>query len=56
VFEQLKKNWKIILFYVVFTGVLVGYALKSDRYLPLALWILFPAFNYLYKKFDKKGH
>jgi len=56
VFEKLKKNWVLILFYILFTGVLVGYALKSERYLPLTLWIIFPLFNYFYKKFIKKGH
>ena len=56
VLEKLKKNWVLILFYILFTGVLIGYAFKSERYLPLMLWIIVPASNYIYKKFIKKGH
>jgi len=55
VLEKLKKNWVLILFYLIMAGALAAYSIHSGRYFVLMVWILAPGINYLYKKFSKKG-
>ena len=56
VLDQLKKNWVLVVFYLVMVGVLIGYSMYSGRYFALMVWVLAPAMNYAYKRFSKKGH
>jgi len=56
VIEEFKRKWKLVVFFLVMTGVLVAYSISSGRYLVLVLWIIVPASNYIYKKYFKKGY
>jgi hypothetical protein len=56
VIEEFKRKWKLVVFFLVMTGVLVAYSISNGRYLVLVLWIILPASNYIYKKYFKKGY
>jgi len=56
IFEEIKENWKLVLFYLIATGCLVAYTIDSGRFLVLGMWLTWPVARFIYRKYIKRGH